>query len=558
MVPKGLRSFDANDAAFFLDLLPGPRDRNGLPESIRFWKHRIEEKDGPTFTVGVLYGPSGCGKSSQVKAGLLPRLAARVLPVYVEATAADTEARLLQGLRRRCPDLPADRDLTGTIAALREGKGLAAGQKVLVILDQFEQWLHARRGEENAELVRALRQCDGERVQCVVLVRDDFWLAVSRFMGELHIELLQGQNLALVDLFDQRHARAVLTAFGRAFAVLPENPTKEQEAFLDQAVTGLAQDGRVICVRLALFAEMVKGRPWTPATLKEVGGTEGVGVAFLEEALGSVAGPRNWLHQRAARAVLQALLPEQGSDIKGNMQSHDKLLQASGCGRRPGDFTELLRLLDGELRLITPTEPGGQDFADEQRTTEKYYQLTHDYLVPALREWLTRKQRETRRGRAELRLAERATAWTAKPESRHLPVWWEWANIRLCTRKRDWTAPQRKMMRKAGRFHAVRGLAILLTLLLLGGGVFEVHGRLRAPRWWTRSSRRKRARFPIWWNSSLATAAGRIPCCGDAWRTPRRKGRTTFTRAWRYCRWTRGRFPTSPTACSSRSQCRWR
>ena len=45
-----------------------------------------------------------------------------------------------------------------------------------------------------------------------------------------------------------------------------------------RAVEGLSQDGRVISIRLALFAEMVKGKPWTPATLKAVGGTEGVGV----------------------------------------------------------------------------------------------------------------------------------------------------------------------------------------------------------------------------------------------------------------------------------------
>lgn len=96
VIPKGLRSFDANDADFFLDLLPGPRDKDGLPESIRFWKHRIEERGEPTFTVGVIYGPSGCGKSSLVKAGLLPRLARHVLSVYVEATADDTEARLLK------------------------------------------------------------------------------------------------------------------------------------------------------------------------------------------------------------------------------------------------------------------------------------------------------------------------------------------------------------------------------------------------------------------------------------------------------------------------------
>ena len=42
VVPKGLRSFDRQDADFFLALLPGPRDRDGLPESIRFWKTRAE------------------------------------------------------------------------------------------------------------------------------------------------------------------------------------------------------------------------------------------------------------------------------------------------------------------------------------------------------------------------------------------------------------------------------------------------------------------------------------------------------------------------------------
>src|SRR4029077_8385237 len=35
VVPKGRRSFDAEDADFFLQLLPGPRDREGLPDSIR-------------------------------------------------------------------------------------------------------------------------------------------------------------------------------------------------------------------------------------------------------------------------------------------------------------------------------------------------------------------------------------------------------------------------------------------------------------------------------------------------------------------------------------------
>lgn len=75
IVPKGLRSFDASDASYFLDLLPGPRNRDGLPESIAFWKQRIEQTDPEqTFSVGLIYGPSGCGKSSLVKAGLIPHL----------------------------------------------------------------------------------------------------------------------------------------------------------------------------------------------------------------------------------------------------------------------------------------------------------------------------------------------------------------------------------------------------------------------------------------------------------------------------------------------------
>src|SRR5262249_7880068 len=159
---------------------------------------------------GLIYGPSGCGKSSLVKAGLLPRLAAHVIPVYVDATADETEARLRKGLRKHFPDLPVDLGLIETIAALRKGRGIGVGQKVLIVLDQLEQWLHgdcAEPAEESAELVQALRQCDGERVQGLVLVRDDFGMAATRFMAALDIPILQGQNFVTVDLFDRLHAR---------------------------------------------------------------------------------------------------------------------------------------------------------------------------------------------------------------------------------------------------------------------------------------------------------------------------------------------------------------
>ncbi len=473
IVPKGLRSFDAEDADFFLELLPGARDREGLPDSIRFWKNRIEEVDADrTFSVGLIYGPSGCGKSSLVKAGLLPRLSHHLIPVYVEATAGETDNRLLRGLRKHCSELAHNLGLKDTLAALRRGEGIPTGKKVLIILDQFEQWLHVQKGEEATELVYALRQCDGGHVQCIVMVRDDFWMAATRFMRSLEIRLVEGENSNAVDLFPLRHAEKVLAAFGRAFGDLPEGSakaTKEQKNFLTHAVQDLAEDGKVVCVRLALFAEMLKGKPWTPATLKEVGGTAGVGVTFLEETFSaSTAPPDHRYHQKAARAVLKALLPDSGTDIKGHMRSYAELLAASGYADRPKDFHDLIGILDGEIRLITPTDPEGKEEADPSivQAGAKYYQLTHDYLVPSLREWLTRKQRETRRGRAELRLAERSTLWNAKPENRYLPAWWEVLNIRLFTRNKDWTDPQRKMMGKAGRVHGIRS-GILATMLVL-------------------------------------------------------------------------------------------
>ena len=296
IVPKGLRSFDAHDADFFLELLPGPRDRDGLPDSLRFWKTRIEEKDADnTFTVGLIYGPSGCGKSSLVKAGLLPRLSDDAIAVYLEATAGDTEARLLNGLRKKCPDLPDNLGLKETLAALRRGQGVPVDKKVLIVLDQFEQWLHAKKEEENSDLVQALRQCDGGRVQCIVMVRDDFWMAATRFMRELEVRLLEGQNSTPVDLFPIRHAEKVLAAFGRAFGVLPDNPS---ETGMDQKGSGTsrgraAQEGKVISVRLALFAEMMKGKAWTPASLKAVGGPRASASRSSKRPLARPRLPRN-------------------------------------------------------------------------------------------------------------------------------------------------------------------------------------------------------------------------------------------------------------------------
>lgn len=155
--------------------------------------------------------------------------------------------------------------------------------------------------------------------------------------------------------------------------------------------------------------------------LEQVGGTQGVGVNFLEETFVSVhADPRFRRDGVATRGVLRVLLQDLDTDIKGGMRSHADLLTASGYQDRPSDFNDLLRILDGELRLITPTDPEGAPTGEPDASASgshtsssgstvsnannppahaggspRYYQLIHDYPVTSLRECLTRKQKET-------------------------------------------------------------------------------------------------------------------------------------------------------------------
>jgi serine/threonine protein kinase/formylglycine-generating enzyme required for sulfatase activity len=490
VIPKGLRSFGPEDSEFFLQLLPGPRDRDGLPESIRFWKKRIETVDrGSTFDVGLMYGPSGCGKSSLAKAGLLPRLAEWILPVYVEAARGDTEARLVAALCKACPGLAPDQPLAEMITAVRRRRVLPDGRKLLIVIDQFEQWLHVH-GQDlaTAELVAALRQADGERVQVILMVRDDFWLGISRLFNTLEINLDPERNTRLVDLFDLRHAQRVLFLLGQAFDRLPANRaelTDDQKGFLHQAAHELSQDGHVIPVRLSLFAELMKSRPWTRESLIEVGGTEGVGVRFLEGTFtGRTAIPEHRALEKASRACLNALLPEGGTDIKGHMRSRSELAAACGLTEDSRRFARLLEILDQSLHIITPCEAAEEPGNRERmaRPQADFYQLTHDYLVAPLRHWLTLERRKSWRGRAEIALEERTAQMSKWPESRYLPSAYEYLVIQLGVPRSTWKADQKALMREAGRHYGMRwGIAAgaLFIAALLG---FQYFAWMRAER----------------------------------------------------------------------------
>ena len=316
----------------------------------------------------------------------------------------------------------------------------------------------------------------GSRLQAILLVRDDFFSSVHRLFQELEYPLIEGSNYALVESFDKQHSRKVLIAFGRAYEKFDDKLSDEQEQFVHQAIDQLAEDEKVISVRLALFADMMKSRSWNLASLDEIGGARGVGVTFLDETFtAKTAPPSHRVHEQAVRQVLMKLLPESGTDIKGGMRSESSLREAAGYQNEPSNFAEVVRILDQE-RIITPTEPDGEKLEITTRSVSEglsthFYQLTHDYLVPSLREWLTRKQKETRKGRAQLKLAERTTTWSDKRENKQLPTLSEWLSIHTLTDSKKWTVPERTIMQRAGRVHGSWWGGLVLAMLLVGFGI---------------------------------------------------------------------------------------
>ena len=474
VVPHGLRPFDSGDSDFFNFLLPGARDRHGTPDCVTFWTNRITNRNPTeTFRVGVLLGPSGSGKSSMIRAGVLPLVKNEVQSIYVEAKPELLEANLMKQLQHALPSRLVGNSLRETLILFRQHNREQPGKKLVLVIDQFEQWLNHHREDETTELHDALRQCDGEHIQAILLVRDDFMLGLTQFMDQIEEFLLQNQNFATVEPFGVLHAKKVLSAFGRAYGAIGDSPTHDQEAFLSEAVGELASAGRLAPVQLAVLSEMIKDKPWTIATLKNLGGIEGLGVAFLEDRLaGTSAHPQMRAELMVVRRILGEMLPMDDTVIKPPACSQSVLMERLSGIATEETIRRLLNLLDTEVRLITPTSNAnlansGMGSTAGSTASDPAYQLTHDYLVPTIRKWLESLDAGTRAGRVRQQLREMAVVWDAKPTVKRLPSLIEWSAMRWFVKPREWTNAERRMIRatewRLGKLTAlVCGIACVL------------------------------------------------------------------------------------------------
>ncbi|QDV45963.1 Serine/threonine-protein kinase PrkC [Stieleria neptunia] len=477
LIYPGLRCFTDRDANGFRELLPLPGEQNGNAPSIQGWVSLLEgsakQKD---FCVGLIYGPSGSGKSSLVRAGFLPALDLnRVLPVYLVASQNDTETALTRRLRRAMPGHEHHTSLPELLASVRDSD---PARKLLIVIDQFERWLISDRSHIDPVLVKGFQQCDGSRVQALLIVRDDFFSSVNQLFQTLDQPLAEGKNYWLIQPFTPRHARRVLTRLGQALGKLSTQVSSSQSRFLDQAVATLSQQEGISAVRIAMFTQMMADKPWESDSIAQVGGLDGLGVSFLNDVLALEKTGLSVAEDLALCRIMGSLLPDSDTaDLSGAARPVE-FLEVVTRGLYRKSFQRILTLLDDKLKLITAVELG-EDSSDEGSVSGRpAYQLAHDYLVPAIRKWLTAKQLETRRGRAERKLKELSVAWQRRRENRFLPSLIEYSGIVLFSERSIWSQDDIALMVKASRRHFVR-LAGMATLLLCAYGMFGHFERRR-------------------------------------------------------------------------------
>ena len=460
IVPKGLGPFDVEDARFFLALLPGPRRGDGMPESVRFWKDRVEAADGAEGLQRRRALRPLRRRQVVVRQGG-PAAEPRPRPSPADLRRGDaqrTEARLLAELRREVPALPADVNLPDAVAILRDDAGASAGCEALPRARPVRAV--APGPPRRARTPSSCGRCDSATAGAS---RRSWWSATTSGWPRRDscrrwtCRWCRGGTPRRSSCSTPGTRRKVLEAFGRALGQLPEageSVTAEAEQFLEEVASGLTDaDGRVIPMRLSLFTEVVRHRPWTPATLRELGGVDGIGVKFLDDCF---AKPEYQHYGVAAKKVLDMLLPPPTSVIRGRPRCGDELRSAAGYAEQPGEFAELMRVLADELRLVTVAETDGSTPGPDPAVPagETRYQLAHDFLVRPIRRWLEREQGSTRRGTS-----------TAAPEAGHGVVAWSgpvrggsprsWSGPASCDTSllREWSTDERRLMVAATRHY---------------------------------------------------------------------------------------------------------
>src|SRR6266581_1176504 len=348
---KGLAGFEESDAEYF------------------FGRERlVGELAARTVGFGLLglAGPSGSGKSSVVMAGLLPSLAAGLLP---------GSERWRQARMR-----PGEHPVQGLDAAVDDG----ARERLVLAIDQFEELFTSTSDEDERRafldrLVALAR--DPERAVVIATIRADFMGHCARYRE--FAEAL-ATNLVLVGTMTPDELRRAIELPARRTGLRVESSLTEA------LLVDVADEPGALPLLSTALVELWQARSdgWLRRdSYERTGGVRGAVARLAEESFARLEGPQ----REAARAVLLRLVQGEGDTLArrrvpvAEFEPHRDPTRAAALAR----FTE--------DRLLT-TSDGAVEVAHEALLTE----------WPRLREWLA----EDAQGRQlRLHLTEASKQW---------------------------------------------------------------------------------------------------------------------------------------------------
>ena len=129
---------------------------------IRAWKRRIEERRQVPYIFGrrsvrALGQREVIAAESRRDSAVVAACSGGLCTGVLERN----QARDSSALKRESDDLPESNELDLVIAACESAGGAERGLKMLLVLDQFEQWLQSHPDDHDGELVRALVNATG-------------------------------------------------------------------------------------------------------------------------------------------------------------------------------------------------------------------------------------------------------------------------------------------------------------------------------------------------------------------------------------------------------------
>ncbi|MDP9342064.1 MAG: AAA family ATPase [Actinomycetota bacterium] len=452
---KGLAAFDEADAAYFYG-----RER------------LVGELAARTVGSGLLglVGPSGSGKSSVVMAGLLPSLAAGLLP---------GSERWRQARMR-----PGEHPLHELDAAVGE----ATGERLVLAIDQFEELFTSTGNEDErrAFLDRIVELAsDPERAVVVCTIRADF---VGHCAPYREFAELLAANLVLVGTMAADELRRAIELPARRVGLRVESE-------LTEALLGdVADEPGALPLLSTALVELWQARSdgWLRMEAYErTGGVRGAVARLAEESFGRLEGPQ----REAARAILLRLVQGEGDALARRRVP----VAEFEPDRDPTRAAVLARFTQD--RLLT--------------TSEETVEVAHEALLgewPRLREWLE----EDAQGRQlRLHLTEASRQWERSGREAgelyrgaRLSATLDWATLHgreLNDLEREFVAAsrdasQREAQRQRRTNRRLRGLlvgvAAFLVLALVAGSLAIVqrgHARRSAEAALAQSIRARRA-----------------------------------------------------------------